>query len=189
MSSVEFNKRTNLLRENAYRYQLQDVEEGNYFRDIFPYTEVPKVAFNNRNVPMNMPDEIWVTDTTFRDGQQSRSPFSVEQIVDLYKLMARLGGPKGLIRQCEFFPYTDADKSAITKCRELDLPFPQITTWIRAAESDFEIVKNLEIKETGILVSCSDYHIFKKMHLDRQKAMDKYLGVVKSALDIGITPR
>ena len=35
---------------------------------------------------MNMPKEIWITDTTFRDGQQSTAPFTVKQIVDLYKL-------------------------------------------------------------------------------------------------------
>lgn len=45
------------------------------------------------------------------------------------------------------------------------------------------------MKETGILVSCSDYHIFKKMHLTRKQAMDKYLGIVKAALDRGIRPR
>ena len=44
------------------------------------------------------------------------------------------------------------------------------------------------MKETGILVSCSDYHIFKKMHLTRKQAMDKYLGIVKAALDRGIRP-
>ena len=54
------------------------------------------MAFNNRVVPMNMPDEIWMTDTTFRDGQQSTSPFPVEQIVHLFKLLSRLlDGKKG----------------------------------------------------------------------------------------------
>lgn len=45
------------------------------------------------------------------------------------------------------------------------------------------------MQETGILVSCSDYHIFNKMHLNRAKAMDQYLGIVKDALDMGIRPR
>ena len=45
------------------------------------------------------------------------------------------------------------------------------------------------MRETGILVSCSDYHIFKKMHLTRAQAMDKYLGIVKAALEQGIVPR
>ncbi|MEA5058548.1 MAG: 2-isopropylmalate synthase [Candidatus Pelethousia sp.] len=189
MAGVKFSNRTNLLDENIYQYRLQDVEQGNYFRSMFEYTTVPKVAFNNRVVPMNMPDEIWVTDTTFRDGQQSRSPFTVKQIVDLYKLMSRLGGPKGLIRQSEFFPYTDADRAAIEQCLSLGLKFPEVTTWIRAAEQDFSLIKALGIKETGILVSASDYHIFRKMNLTRGQAMDKYLGVIKDALALGIRPR
>ena len=186
---IEYDKRTNLLRENAYEYELQNVDDGVYFRDVFPYTDVPKIAFNYRNVPLRMPDEIWVTDTTFRDGQQALSPFTPEQILKLYRLEAKLGGPKGIIRQSEFFPYSERDKKAIRLCREAGLPFPEITTWIRAADADFELVKDLEIRETGILVSCSDYHIFKKMHLSRAEAMDRYLGIVKKALDYGIVPR
>ena len=65
------------------------------------------------------------------------------------------------------------------------LEFPEITSWIRADEKDFKLVKDMHIKETGILVSCSDYHIYKKMKLDRQGALDKYLAIVKSALDNG----
>ncbi|MDR0841586.1 MAG: 2-isopropylmalate synthase [Christensenellaceae bacterium] len=189
MAGVQFNNRTNMLEENTYKYQLQDAEEGNYFRSMFEYTSVPKVAFNNRVVPMNVPDEIWLTDTTFRDGQQSRSPFTVKQVVDLYKLMSRLGGPKGLIRQSEFFPYSPSDLDAIEQCLALGLQFPEVTTWIRAAEQDFSLIKSLGIKETGILVSCSDYHIFRKMNLNRQQALDKYLGIIKQALDLGIRPR
>ena len=67
--------------------------------------------------------------------------------------------------------------------------FPEVTAWIRASEKDFELAKNIGIKETGILVSCSDYHIYNKMGLTRQKALDKYLGVVKSAIEYGIVPR
>ena len=138
---------------------------------------------------MDMPDEIWITDTTFRDGQQSTSPFTVEQIVELYKLLHKLGGPKGIIRQSEFFLYTEKDRKAVEKCMELGYDFPQVTSWIRANEKDFELVKQMGIKETGILVSCSDYHIFKKMNLTRSQAKEKYLAIVKAALDRGIVPR
>jgi len=140
-------------------------------------------------VPMDCPEEIWITDTTFRDGQQSCSPFTVEQIAQLYKMMHRLGGPKGLIRQSEFFIYSEKDRQAVRRCQEFGYEFPEITSWIRAHEKDFQLVKEMGLKETGILVSCSDYHIFKKMNLTRRQAMDKYLGIVKSALDSGIRPR
>lgn len=186
---IEFNKNKNVLQEKTYEYELQDVAEPQLFRDMFEYTSVPKVIFNFRNVPMNPPSEIWITDTTFRDGQQSTSPFTVKQIVDLFKLMAKLGGPKGLVRQSEFFLYSEKDRKAAEACMSLGLPFPEVTSWIRANKKDFELVKSMNIKETGVLVSCSDYHIFKKMNLTRSQALDKYLGIVKDALAAGVKPR
>lgn len=187
--NVHLSKNTNLLELDATKYVLQDREEPNLYRDIFDYDTIPKVTFNHRHVPMNMPEEIWITDTTFRDGQQSTSPFTVEQIVEIYKLMSRLGGPKGLIRQSEFFVYSEKDREAVARCMDLGLAFPEVTSWIRANEKDFELVKDLGLKETGVLLSCSDYHIYNKMGLTRAKAMDKYLGVVKSIMDKGIRPR
>jgi isopropylmalate/homocitrate/citramalate synthase len=130
-----------------------------------------------------------MTDTTFRDGQQSTSPFTVKQIVELFKLLHKLGGPKGLVRQSEFFVYTEKDRRALQECMDLGFEFPEVTTWIRANEKDFDLVKQFGVKETGILVSCSDYHIYNKMGLTRKQAMDKYLGVVKSVLARGIRPR
>ena len=186
---LEFDNHQNLLMQAKYRYSLQDVAEPNLYREIYDYKSIPKIAFNMRHVPEEMPHDIWITDTTFRDGQQSVSPFTPEQIVHLFKLMSRLGGPKGIVRQSEFFLYTERDREALHRCRDLGLEYPEITTWIRANEKDFELVKNEGVKETGILVSCSDYHIFNKMHLTRQKALDKYLGIVKEALAMGIRPR
>jgi citrate (Re)-synthase len=186
---LEFSPKTNLLEQSAYRYTLQDVSEPNLHRQLFDYEHVPKIPFNHRNVPMNTPDRLWITDTTFRDGQQACSPFTVEQIVHLYKLLHKLGGPNGLIRQSEFFLYTDKDKEAVRQCMALGYQYPEVTSWIRASEKDFQLVKDMGVAETGILVSCSDYHIFKKMNLTRQQAMDKYLSIVRSALELGILPR
>ena len=162
---LEISPKTNLLEQKSYKYSLQDVAEPNLQRDLYSYGTVPKVAFNHRRVPMNMPEEIWITDTSLRDGQQSVEPYSVDQIVNIYKLLSKLGGRYGLIRQSEFFIYTKKDQEAISKCMDLGLKFPEITTWIRASREDFKLVKDLGIRETGILVSCSDYHIFKKMKM------------------------
>ncbi len=180
---------SNLLEQSQYKYSLQDVDEPNLYRDIYPYDEIPKIAFNHRRVPLNMPAEIWITDTTFRDGQQSRAPYTPEQITDIYKMLARLGGENGLIRQSEFFVYTQKDREAVEKCMALGYKFPEITTWIRARKEDFALVRDIGIKETGILVSCSDYHIFKKLGMSRSQALEHYLSVVKSAFDAGIRPR
>ena len=178
-----------ILEEHSYDYTLQDVEEPQLFRNFFDYTSIPKVAFNFRNVPMNCPEDIWITDTTFRDGQQSRSPYTETQIVDLFKMLHKLGGDKGIIRQSEFFLYSDKDRRAVEMCQDLGYKFPEVTSWIRANENDFKLVKKMDVKETGILVSCSDYHIFKKMNMTRRQALDKYIGIIEAALDAGIRPR
>lgn len=186
---INMSRKTNLLEQDLYEYKLQDVAEPELFREIFPYSEIPKVSYNYRHVPMDMPEHIYITDTSFRDGQQSREPYTTKQMIDLYKMLNRLGGPNGIIRQTEFFVYSKKDREALEKCMELGYRFPEITTWIRATQSDFELVKNIGIKETGILVSCSDYHIFKKMNLTRKQAMEKYLAVVSSAIEAGLQPR
>ena len=186
---LEISRKTNLLEQNSYKYSLQDVAEPNLQRDIYSYGTVPKVSFNHRRVPMNMPEEIWITDTTLRDGQQSVEPYSVDQIVKIFKYLSRLGGPYGIIRQSEFFIYSKKDREALEKCLALDLKFPEITSWIRANKEDFRLVRELGLKETGILVSCSDYHIFKKMKMTRRQVLDHYLATISDAFNAGVIPR
>ncbi len=186
---LELSNKTNLLEDNTYKYSLQDVADPNLYRDMYSYDTVPKISFNHRRVPIGMPKEIWITDTSFRDGQQALEPYSVQQIVDLFKLMSKLGGPYGIIRQTEMFVYSKKDREALVKCQELGLPFPEITTWIRANREDFKLVKDLGIRETGILVSCSDYHIFKKLKMTRRQAMEHYLAAVSDAFEAGVMPR
>ena len=153
---IYYDKEKNMLMESEYRYSLQDSDEPNLYREMFPYDEVPKLTFNNRTSPISPPEDIWITDTTFRDGQQSRAPYTPDQIVTLFKFLNKLGGPKGHIRQTEFFLYSDRDKEAVRRCQELGFEFPEVTGWIRAVKSDFELAKNIGLKECGILVSCSD---------------------------------
>ena len=186
---IYYDKQRKMLMESEYQYDLQDRPDPHLYREVFPYTEIPRCTFNQRVNPIDPPEEIWITDTTFRDGQQSRAPYSPEQIVDLYKMLSKLGGPKGKIRQTEFFLYSDRDKEALRKCQELNYAFPEITGWIRAHIRDFELAKDLGLKECGILVSCSDYHIFNKMKKTRKQAMDDYLHIVREAIAIGIIPR
>ena len=80
---VQLNKSTGLLETKPHDYRLHDVPEPELYRGIFDFDEVPKTIFNDIIVPRRMPERIFITDTTFRDGQQSTAPFSVEQIVTI----------------------------------------------------------------------------------------------------------
>ncbi len=162
-----------------------DRSQPNLRRDDFPYARIPPLRFEPLPVPMALPAEIWITDTTFRDGQQARAPYTPEQIVDLYRLLARLG--PGVIRQTEFFAYTPADREAIAACRALT--GPEVTTWMRASLQDLPAVVATGVQETGILLSASDYHIYLKMKKTRRQVLDDYVALVQAVLDAGLRPR
>ncbi len=172
-----------------WRYTLQDVNEPNLQREVFPYEEVSRIDFDHKIIPIQPAKKLLVTDTTFRDGQQARIPFSVKQIVDLFDLLHRLGGPNGVVRQAEFFLYSERDREALRKCRERGYRYPEITGWIRANKKDLKLVKEMGLKETGVLTSVSDYHIFLKLNKRRKQVAQEYLDIVREALDFGIIPR
>jgi len=176
-------------KKTTNKYPLQNVDEPALFREMFPYTQLPSVLFEDESVEMAPAEHFAISDTTFRDGQQARPPYAVQQVVDLYTLLHKLDGGTGLIRHSEFFLYTAHDREAVSKCLELGFEFPKVTGWIRAVKADFKFVQDMELAETGILTSCSDYHIFLKLKKNRRQAMEQYLGVVKEALSVGIIPR
>ena len=170
-------------------FELKDVKEPVLYRDMFPYASVPRVVLEERLIQTNIPKDIWITDTTFRDGQQSRPPYTPKQIADIFDFMHRMSGPNGVIRQTEFFLYSEKDREAVRLCKERGYRYPEITGWIRANKNDFKLVKEVGLKETGILTSCSDYHIFLKLNMSRKDALKAYLDIVATAIEQGIVPR
>ena len=169
--------------------KLVDTGKPNLYRLMFPYTEFPMVIFDGKGVEYEIPEEIWITDTTFRDGQQSRPPFTPEQILRIYDLLHEIDGGTGLIRQCEFFLYSQRDRQAVELCKGRGYQFPEITGWIRAMAADFKLVSQMGLAETGILASASDYHIFLKLKKTRRQALTAYIEIARAALDNGVIPR
>jgi hypothetical protein len=144
--TITKKKRTFQGRHTIEQFPLLDIQEPNLYRGVFPYDEVCRVEFDNKFVFTDPPEEIVITDTTFRDGQQARPPYTVEQIVDLFEMLHKLGGTNGVIRQCEFFLYSEKDKEAVRKCQERSYRYPEITGWIRAVKEDFKLVKEMGLK-------------------------------------------
>lgn len=168
---------------------IQEIDKGNYYRSIFNYDEVPKIDFDTRMVPVQPAEDFFITDTTFRDGQQSMVPFSVDQIETIYDFLHKISGETGLIRMSEFFLYSKKDKAAVEACLARGYNYPRVTSWIRAHKDDLKLVREFGLDETGILTSVSDYHIYLKLGWSRRKALNEYLGIVKETLSQGIIPR
>ena len=180
---------------------IVEVAEPELFEDVFPYELPPRIVFDGVVVeeidgqrvefdPQSLLErDIRITDTTFRDGQQARPPYTVAEIRHIYEQLVRISGPNGVIRQTEFFLYSDKDRQAAEACLDVGATFPQVTGWVRADQGDISLAKKMGLAESGILSSCSDYHIFYKLRSDRRKILDHYLACVKTALDAGIRPR
>lgn len=159
------------------------------YRELFPYKRICRIGFDDSIVMPRPADPMFITDTTFRDGQQARPPYTVEQISHIFDLLHTLGGMSGLIRQSEFFLYSEKDRRAVETCMAKGYHYPEITGWIRANVDDLRLVREMGLKETGMLTSVSDYHIYLKLGKDRETCLKDYLKVVGKALEYGIIPR
>jgi len=189
--------------------ELVDIVEGtpNLLEETFPYVDVPRVEFSGKvyeeidgeavefDFDRRKQAPLIISDTTFRDGQQARPPYSRKQILDLYRLLGKLSGPNRVIRYTEFFVYSDSDIQALEACLEEyagNPRCPEPTCWIRGLADDalyLKLMQHLGIKETGLLSSCSDYHIFLKLRKNWRTAAEEYLGMAKQAAERDIRVR
>ena len=176
-------------KNSPMHLRLEDRDEPELYRDIFPYTRISRVKFDDTFILPRPADPMYITDTTFRDGQQARPPYTVKQIARIFDLLHKLGGKSGLIHACEFFMYSEKDRKAVEVCRSRGYRFPRVTGWIRAHLDDLKIARDMEFDEVGMLTSISDYHIYLKLGKTRRQAMADYLKLVSKALEWGIVPR
>jgi isopropylmalate/homocitrate/citramalate synthase len=157
------------------------------FRDVFPYVEPPRFIVRGASRWFD-PSRIAVTDTTLRDGQQGWRPLSVEEGYKIYEALVELGGD-GSILSAEFFLYTGRDRELVKRVLEAGYEYPKPIGWVRATLSDLRLVVEAGLDETTLLTSISDYHIYYKLGVTRDKAFEKYLSVVEEAMKHGIVVR
>jgi isopropylmalate/homocitrate/citramalate synthase len=136
-----------------------------------------------------------ITDTTLRDGAQDPhfALFPVEARLRYYDLLHELDNGTGCIEQVEVFIYQKRDLWTLDRLLDRGYQFPQVTTWTRALPKDIKMLVDVSqgrIKETGMLASSSDHHIFDKLrHSSKAEAADRYLGPILTACEYGIRPR
>jgi len=165
-------------------------EVEDLFPTQFPQGQFPSYGWAQR--PSGFPNEVWTTETTHRDGQQGGLPLTTEQSLQIYDLLCRFTGTSGAIRQAEFFIYRKQDLDAFRAVQERHSAGAPIepTTWIRATAQDVKLIQSLCVRESGLLASISDYHVFHKFKPGgRAQAANLYLDAVQLSLDAGIRPR
>lgn len=162
-----------------------------YVAGQFPRDDFPRYQWAGER-PAGLPQDVWATETTHRDGQQGGLPLTTEQSTRIYEVMCAFAGESRALRQAEFFVYRDSDRRALQAAVERWRSGAPIepTTWIRATAKDVALVHTLGVRETGMLASISDYHTFHKFTPGgRGVAAQTYLDAVRSCLDAGVRPR
>jgi 2-phosphinomethylmalic acid synthase len=170
--------------------RVQDVARPDLFPDAFPQDGFPRFVWTER--PAALPEHVWTTETTHRDGQQGGLPLTTAQGLAVYDLMCAFTGASGAVRQAEFFVYHAGDRAMLEGALERWKGGAPVepTTWIRATRKDADLVRSLGVRETGMLASASDYHTFHKFTPGgRSPAARAYLDAVEAVLDAGLRPR
>ncbi len=146
-------------------------------------------------IPIGDTEPRLITDTTLRDGaQDSRFPFFPnEDRLRYVELLHDLDNGTGTIYAIETFIYHKRDVWVLEKLLEQGWEWPRVTTWIRANPKDVKELYEISqgrVKETGMLASSSDHHIFDKLgYHSKEEAIQKYLKPILTACEYDITPR
>ena len=144
------------------------------------YEDMPKIK-----LPLDQ--EIKISDSTLRDGAQMPGiVFKKAHKLHIYDYLNEIG-----IEKTEVFLYNERDRSAVRDMLDRGYDVPEVTGWARAVPKDIDLVLDMDgIKETGILMSVSDVHIFDKIGLNsREEAEEKYLNALQYAVDHGLRVR
>ncbi len=166
---------------------------NNYRGKMPPITFEAEPALAPPESSKNTPKLI--TDTTLRDGAQDPrfALFPAEARVAYFDLLHKLDNGAGRIEQVEVFIYQKRDLWTLERLLERGYSFPQVTTWTRATPKDIKLLVDVsggKVKETGMLASSSDHHIFDKLGFrSKEEAVEKYLQPILTAMEHGVTPR
>lgn len=145
------------------------------------YEEMPKVKF-----PCNG-GEVMISDSTIRDGSQMPGlVMTRKHRLTIYEYLHEIG-----IEKLECFVYNQRDKDVARAMLDRGYKCPQVTAWARSKKEDIDVVLSIDgIKETGILMSVSDVHIFDKIGMkSHEEAEERYLGALQYAVDHGLATR
>lgn len=144
------------------------------------YDEMPRIQIPNAK-------DIRISDTTIRDGcQMPGIVMKKAHKLKIFEYLHDMG-----VEKLETFVYNDRDKEAARAMLDHSYEYPEVTGWARANPADIdEVLKVGGIRETGILMSISDSHIYDKMGLKSyEEAEKKYLTALQYAVDHGLKTR
>lgn len=165
----------------------------NYFSSMFPCDDFPKYSWSEQI--RSLPNEVWTTDTTYKDGRQGGLELNMEQSVRVYECMCDFTHASGAVRQTELYVFSQEQREVFYEIYRLyrnGRPIEPVA-WVSNREYSMDMLrdvcKEVQLTEAGVFVPVSDHYIHHCFNINgREKAKAHYLKAIAGCFDLGIRP-
>jgi isopropylmalate/homocitrate/citramalate synthase len=157
--------------------KIEEPGAPNLLRHIYPSYRVPR--------------SVACVDRTLGAGLAALRPCTVEQRMQIYRLLHRVNGDDGPIRRAELRLCDDADRDVLTHALEL---YASGENGVEPTVSVEDLVQltalgDLRPREIGVAVPTSDLQILLGQRRTRRDIVERTVRLVDACLDLGARPR
>ena len=137
-----------------------------------------------KNVDMNLPDKIYIFDTTLRDGEQTPGvALTTDEKIQIAQKLNNLGVDK---IEVGFPASSHGEIESAKRISEMDLD-STLVGLARSIEKDIDAVLNADLEYVHTFIGTSPLHRDYKLRMDKEKIIETSVSAVEYAKDHGLT--
>ncbi len=137
-----------------------------------------------KNVDMNLPDKIYIFDTTLRDGEQTPGvALTTDEKIQIAQKLNNLGVDK---IEVGFPASSPGEIESAKRISEMDLD-STLVGLARSLEKDIDAVLDADLEYVHTFIGTSPLHRDYKLRMDKEKIIETSVSAVEYAKDHGLT--
>ena len=137
-----------------------------------------------KNVDMNLPDKIYIFDTTLRDGEQTPGvALTTDEKIQIAQKLNNLGVDK---IEVGFPASSHGEIESAKRISEMDLD-STLVGLARSLKDDIDAVLDADLEYVHTFIGTSPLHRNYKLRMDKEKIIETSVSAVEYAKDHGLT--
>ena len=137
-----------------------------------------------KNVDMNLPDKIYIFDTTLRDGEQTPGvALTTDEKIQIAQKLNNLGVDK---IEVGFPASSHGEIESAKRISEMDLD-STLVGLARSLKEDIDAVLDADLEYVHTFIGTSQLHRDYKLKMDKEKIIETSVSAVEYAKDHGLT--
>ena len=137
-----------------------------------------------KNVDMNLPDKIYIFDTTLRDGEQTPGvALTTDEKIQIAQKLNNLGVDK---IEVGFPASSHGEIESAKRISEMDLD-STLVGLARSLKDDIDAVLDADLEYVHTFIGTSQLHRDYKLKMDKEKIIETSVSAVEYAKDHGLT--